>query len=92
MILQTNDLKTLQTKKHNTNKEIYKELLHQVYTKIKLKNSLGHSQLLYQLSPIIPGKPLINVEHALLYITRKLQYGKFKVSRYFYNTIIIDWS
>ena len=92
MILQTNDLKTSQSKKHNINKEIYKELLQQVYSKIRFKNSFGHTQFLYRLSPIIPGKPLVNVEHALMYITRKLQSGKFRVSRYFYNTIFIDWS
>ena len=91
MVLQTQELVTRRTKKHSKNHEIYKELLQCVYNKIKMKNELGHLSMMYVLSPIMPGKPLINLDHAIMYITKKLKAGNFKI-QCANNVLYIDWS
>ena len=90
-MLKKHDLANDRSKKHKQNHEIYKSILEQVYAKIRMKNSLGHSQMVYTISPIQPGKPLINVQHALMYICRKLQSGNFK-TYVIHNVLNVDWS
>jgi hypothetical protein len=91
MVLKIHELLNERARKHKKNHEIYKELLEQIYTKIKNKNQLGHVNMTYLISPIIPGKPLINIEHAMMYICRKLNAGNFK-TRVSNNIIYIEWS
>jgi len=91
MVLSVNELKDQSKLKHKRNKELYKELLYSVYEKIKIKNKKGLHSLIYILRPIIPGKPLINTDHAGVYIQRKLSEGNFK-THIIHNKIYIDWS
>lgn len=91
MVLQIDDLSKIRNKKHNKNHEIYKEILENICNKIHMKNRLGHVNMTYVLSPIMPGKPLVNIEHAMMYIIRKLKAGKFKVT-VMNNILFIDWS
>ena len=91
MILQTKELTTVAQQKHHKNHEVYKDILQEVYRRIKYKNSIGYKQLVYNISPVLLGKPLINIEHAGIYITRKLIAGEFKV-QLMYNKLFIDWS
>lgn len=91
MVLQTQELNKERVKRHMANKEIYKEILLHIYTKIKLKNQSNQFFLVYHLSPIMLGKPLINIDHALMYIVKKLNAGKFKTFVQ-HNSIYIDWA
>ena len=91
MILSVHELKKAQSAKRLKNKELYKELLNGIYFKIKEKNKNGYTNLVYIISPIIPGKPLVNIEHACTYIYKKLTQGNFKVN-IVTNKIFIDWS
>lgn len=91
MVLSVNELKEESKLKLKKNKELYKELLNNIYKKIQKKNKEGLYSLIYILRPIIPGKPLINIDHAGVYIQKKLSQGKFK-TQIIHNKIYIDWS
>ena len=91
MILSVHELKKAQSAKCLKHKEVYKEILNTIYFKIKEKNKNGYTNLVYLISPIRPGKPLINIEHACTYINKKLTQGNFKVN-IVQNKIFVDWS
>ena len=91
MVLSVNELKDESKLKHRKNKELYKELLNNIYEKIHKKNKEGLHSLIYILRPIVLGKPLINTDHAGAYIQKKLCQGKF-YTHIIHNKIYIDWS
>jgi hypothetical protein len=91
MILSVNELKQEKKNKHDKNKQIYREILTQVYSKIQQKNKEGYTFLIFLISPIVPGKPLINIHNASIYIYKKLIKGNFKVNIQG-NKMYIDWS
>jgi hypothetical protein len=91
MVLSVHELKEANKHKHVKNKTMYKELLNHIYEKIQQKNKNGITFLVYTVSPVYLGKPLLNVEHACAYICKKLAQGNFK-TRLIFNKIYIDWS
>ena len=91
MVLSVNELKKTKQNRHKQNKQLYKEILEHIYMKIQNKNSQGYTSLVYMISPVALGKPLINVAHATTYVSRKLIQGQFKIN-VIHNKIHIDWS
>lgn len=90
MMLNVSDLKD-QTKVKR-NHDYYKSILDNVYKRIKIRNSKKYTYLIYSINPIQFGMPLLNVDHAIKYILKKLCKGGFQVVRMNYNTIYCNWN
>lgn len=80
-----------QDRKRRT-RENYKRLLDDCCNRIKSANGKGLTAYTYRLSGVIADMPLIDVNAALLYISKKLVKGGFKVVYYAPNAIHIDWT
>ena len=90
-MLHITDLKDEKKQKCKLNHEIYKELLQDVNKRIMRNNKKGTNFVCFYVPIFIIGKPLFNYEHALLYITRKLQKGGFIYEISNGNKLNISW-
>ena len=91
-MLTADDLLKTRNIRAENNKEIYREFLKEAHTRIKRRNELKCTSLLYTVPPITFGKLLYNVNHAIQYISNKLRQGNFKVTLLHGTTMHIDWS
>ena len=90
-MLHVSELKNTSLKKAKSNKQVYKTLLEKCYTQIKQKNDNCATNTIFTLPPFSLGLPLYNMDHAVLYILRKLQQGGFYIRVLTQNKIYIDW-
>ena len=90
--LNANDLLKTRKIRSEKHKEIYREFLKETHARIKRRNEIGHTNLMYTVPPITFGKPLYNVNLAIQYISAKLTEGNFKVTLLHGTTMHIDWS
>ena len=91
-MLRVSDLNKTSLKKANSNKQIYISLLEKCYSQIKQKNDNMCTNLIFTLPPFGLGLPLYNMDHAMLYIMRKLEKGGFYIRLLEQNKIYIDWN
>ena len=62
------------------NHETYKQLLRQVQGRIRTRAANDFKDLLWQVPPLVPGRPVFKPSHAARYITDKLRLGGFQVT------------
>lgn len=74
------DLQRGREAKARVNHETYKQLLRQVEGHLRSRAENRGSDLLWQVPPLVPGRPVYAVSHAARYITDKLRHGGFEVS------------
>ena len=87
------ELREKDSQRRKKNHECYKDILNDVYVKIKKRNEQHFQNLVYNVPPFKIGWPPINVENAIKYCIMKLNKGGFVVYPYKYmNTLYIDWS
>ena len=91
-MLKASELHSVRDDKTKRNREMYKQLFEDVCKKIRKVNMKGSYTLMHSVKYITVGLPLYNVDHAVLYIIRKLTKGGFEVQRITENTIYITWS
>tara|TARA_B100001094_G_scaffold280655_1_gene291610 strand:+ start:8991 stop:9320 length:330 start_codon:yes stop_codon:yes gene_type:complete len=91
-MLHVSDLNKTSLKKVNSNKKIYNTLLEKCYSQIKQKNENMITNMIYILPPFGLGLPLYNMDHAMLYIMRKLDKGGFYIRLCSQNKLYIDWN
>uniref|UniRef100_A0A6C0F622 Uncharacterized protein n=1 Tax=viral metagenome TaxID=1070528 RepID=A0A6C0F622_9ZZZZ len=91
-MLKASDLQIKNKNEKLKKNEKYKKLLNYCVNKIKYMNEQGHLQYIFTLNELIIDMPLINVEKALKYISKKLVKNEFKVYKMTENAILIDWS
>lgn len=63
------------------NHETYKQLFEQVQQRIRARAANDLSELLWQVPPLVPGRPVYAPLHAARYVTDKLRRGGFEVRR-----------
>jgi len=91
-MLHVSDLNKTSLKKENSNKQIYIHILQKCYSQIKQKNDNVCTNLIFILPPFGLGLPLYNMEHAMLYIMRKLEKGGFYIRLLETNKLYVDWN
>ena len=91
-MLNITDLKKQSREKSKNNHKIYQEILQEVYKRIENKNKQSINFVCFYVPLIMMGKPLFNYEHALLYITRKLEKGGFEYNITDGNKLTISWN
>lgn len=75
------------------NHECYKEILNDVYVKIKKRNEQHFQNLIYNIPHFKLGWPPINIENAIKYCIMKLNKGGFVAYPYgCLNSLYVDWS
>ena len=90
-MLCVSDLKKLDEKKGEKRKETYKKLLNECYTKIKKTHCKNQRTYVYTIPYFSMDMPLINVNEALRYVTKKLKKGGFTVLNHSNNSILVHW-
>lgn len=79
-MLTVRELQKQREARARVNHETYKMLLHQVQDRLRLRADNRASDLLWQVPPLVPGRPVYTVSHAARYITDKLRRGGFDVA------------
>lgn len=79
-MLTVQDVKHMAVDKSKINRDIYKELLHMCYRKIRAKIQMDKKtkSVEFVLPPFIIGKPVYNTRHATRYIIDSLHKGGFR--------------
>jgi hypothetical protein len=89
--LRVKDLTSKEIQRAKLNHETYKELYLKTTDHVRRRNELGFTTTRYHVPSFIVGRPIFNHDHAVRYVTEKLQKGGFKVIKDD-NEIIIDWT
>lgn len=79
-MLTVKELQKQREAKARVNHETYKMLLRQVQDRLRLRADNRCADLLWQVPPLVPGRPVYKVSHAARYITDKLRRGGFDVA------------
>ena len=79
-MLTVRELQQKREARAKVNHETYKFLLRQVQDRVRLRAENKATDLLWQVPPLVPGRPIYTVSHAARYITDKLRNGGFEVT------------
>lgn len=74
------ELQSQRVARASVNHETYKGLLAQVQGRIRLRATNDCRDLVWQVPPLVPGRPVFAVSHAARYISEKLRRGGFDVT------------
>ena len=91
-MLRIEDLESKRKEKAERNRELYKSFFFEISKKIKSRDALGHRNMIHRIPTIVVGFPWYDVNHAITYVTKKLNDGGFFVYPWKDNYIYIDWS
>lgn len=78
--LHVRDLQVQREARGRVNHETYKQLLAQAQGRIRARAANGATDLLWQVPPLVPGRPVYTVFHAARYVSDKLRRGGFEVT------------
>lgn len=79
-MLTVRELQQKREARAKVNHETYKFLLRQAQDRVRLRAENKCTDLLWQVPPLVPGRPIYTVSHAARYITDKLRRGGFEVT------------
>lgn len=85
------DARTLRSNKGVVNHETYKMIYERIQHRIQYAARKGYTQTDYTIPPIVPGRPMFDVSHAVRYTRDKLRYNGFKVTEIDDDVLRIDW-
>lgn len=74
------DLHLQREARARVNHETYKTLWEQVQDCIRTRADNKASDLVWQVPPLVPGRPVFSASHAARYVADKLRHGGFEVS------------
>jgi hypothetical protein len=74
------DLHAQRELRASVNHETYKQLLKQVQDRIRLRAGNDFRDLVWQVPPFVPGRPVFTASHAARYVSEKLRRGGFEVT------------
>lgn len=78
-MLTVRELQKQREARAGVNHATYKMLLLQVQGRLRMRADNKATDLLWQVPPLVPGRPVYAVSHAARYITDKLRRGGFEV-------------
>ncbi len=79
-MLTVHELRRQREARASVNHETYKQLLGQVQGRIRARADNKQQDLVWQVPPLVPGRPLYTVSHAARYVSEKLRRGGFEVA------------
>ncbi len=78
--LTVHDLHAMRHARASVNHETYKMMLRQLYDRVRARAANKFTDLVFQVPPLVPGRPLYTVSHASRYLSEKMRRGGFDVS------------
>jgi hypothetical protein len=85
------DARTLRSNKGVVNHQTYKMIYERIQHRIQYAARKGYTQTDYTIPPIVPGRPMFDVSHAVRYTRDKLRYNGFRVTEIEEDVLRIDW-
>ena len=85
------EARRIRVKKGAVNHETYKEIYGKITNRIKLAAARGDSDLEFTIPPLIPGRPMYDMMHAMRYNRDKLVHNGYRVDTFSNDTLRIDW-
>lgn len=89
------DLHRQRQARAQVNHETYKQLWRQVQDRIRSRADNRATDLVWQVPPLVPGRPLYAPSHAARYVSEKLRHGGFEVTvaapQPDIHVLYIDW-
>ena len=91
--ISASEARELRVAKGAVNHESYKEIYGRVAARIRTAAARGDTSLAFTVPPLIPGRPLYDIEHAVRYNVDKLRRDGFAVQRDPETdaTLHVDW-
>jgi hypothetical protein len=91
--ISASEARELRVAKGAVNHESYKEIYGRVAARIRTAAARGDTSLAFTVPPLIPGRPLYDIEHAVRYNVDKLRRDGFTVQRDPETdaTLHVDW-
>ena len=85
------EARQLRVSKGAVNHETYKEIYSKLSNRIKLAAGRGETSLEYHVPPLIPGRPMYDISHAVRYNADKLRHAGFAVD-IDADLLRVDWT
>jgi len=85
------EARQLRVSKGAVNHETYKEIYGKLSNRIKLAAARGETSLEYHVPPLIPGRPMYDISHAVRYNADKLRHAGFTVD-IDADLLRVDWT
>ncbi len=85
------EARRIRVNKGAVNHETYKEIYGKITNRIKLAAARGDSNLEFTIPPLIPGRPMYEMSHAMRYNRDKLIHNGFRVDTLSNDMLRIDW-
>ena len=85
------EARRIRLKKGAVNHETYKEIYGKITNRIKLAAARGESNLEFTIPPLIPGRPMYEMSHAMRYNRDKLIHNGYRVDTFSDDTLRVDW-
>ena len=79
-MLTVRDLHSQRQARAQVNHETYKQLWRQAQDRIRARADNKATDLVWQVPPLVPGRPVYTVSHAARYVADKLRRGGFEVT------------
>lgn len=79
-MLTVSELQQQRQARARVNHETYKQLLRQVQDRLRARAANNATDLLWQVPPLVPGRPVYKASHAARYVRDKLRLGGFEVT------------
>lgn len=73
------EARRLRVTKGSVNHETYKSIYVKIQNRIKIAAARGDTSIQYRIPPLVPGRPIYDVTHALRYNRDKLKLAGFRV-------------
>ena len=84
------EARQLRVSKGAVNHETYKEIYGKLSNRIKLAAARGETSLEYRVPPLVPGRPMYDMSHAVRYNADKLRHAGFAVDARD-DVLTVDW-
>ena len=92
MVLNVKELCVDSIRRHQSDVQIYKTLIHDVSEKIRKRHQEGKFNIVYRVPMLVFGNPRYNSAHASFHIMKEMIKGGFVVIPNENNHLYIDWS
>jgi hypothetical protein len=73
------EARRLRVTKGSVNHETYKSIYAKIQNRIKVAAARGDTSIQYRIPPLVPGRPIYDITHALRYNRDKLKLAGFRV-------------
>jgi hypothetical protein len=90
-MISVKDISTIEHRRNDIRKELFKTILTQFCKKIKLSVEMGHTQVFLTVPEFVVGYPTFDRHYAVQYLVRQLELLGYSVTRYGDFDVYVTW-